>query len=70
MAGEALSRRGDHIEIFRLIPSVHGKFDIRINDELVGEHKHLPNAHLFPDLQDLIKAIDQRIKPAASDHQH
>ena len=63
MAGEALNRRGDNIESFRLIPGGHSKFDVRIDGELVAEHKHLPDAHLFPDLQDMIKAIDQRLKP-------
>ena len=61
MAGEALTRSGEHIEAFRLIPSGHGKFDVRINGELVAEHRHEPNAHIFPDLQDLMKAINQRV---------
>jgi predicted Rdx family selenoprotein len=61
MAGEALSRKGQHIESFRLIPGGHGKFDVRINGDLVAEHRHEPNAHIFPDLQDLLKALDQRI---------
>ena len=61
MAGDTLNRRGDHIESFRLIPGGHGKFDVRINGELVAEHRHEPDAHIFPDLQDLVKAIDQRL---------
>ena len=61
MAGDTLSRKGERIESFRLIPSGHGKFDVRINDELVAEHRHEPNAHIFPDLQDLLKAIDERL---------
>ncbi len=62
MAGEALTRSGEHIEAFRLIPGGHGKFDVRINGELVAEHRHEPNAHIFPDLQDLMKAINQLVK--------
>ena len=34
MAGEALSRTGEHIASMTLIPSDHGKFHIYINDEL------------------------------------
>ena len=65
MAGESLSRMGDHISFFKLIPGPHGKFDIRINGELVGEHRHEPNAHIFPDLQDLLKAIEDRVSKKA-----
>ncbi len=62
MAGEALSRPvGDHIASFKLVPGPHGKFDVRINGELVGEHRHTDDAHVFPDLQDLLKAIGDRI---------
>ena len=60
MAGEALSRKGDHIKTFNLLPGPHGKFDIRINGDLVAEHLHKPDAHIFPDLPDLLKAIDER----------
>jgi predicted Rdx family selenoprotein len=62
MAGEALNRSGDQIESFRLIPSDHGKFHIRINGELVAWHRHEPDAHIFPDLQDMMKAIKERGK--------
>ena len=62
MAGDALSRVGENIATFTLVPSVHGKFDIRINGELVASHQHLPNAHLFPDLQDLMEALNERIR--------
>ena len=65
MAGESLSRVGDYISIFKLIPGPHGKFDIRIDGELVAEHRHEPNAHLFPDLQDLLKAIEERVPKKA-----
>ncbi len=61
MAGEALSRIGESINSFKLIPGPHGKFDIRIDGNLVAEHRHEPNAHIFPDLQDLLKHIDLRI---------
>ncbi len=61
MAGEALSRTGEHIEAFKLTPSSHGKFHIYINGDLVASHQHLPDAHLFPDLQDMMKAIFDRI---------
>ena len=61
MAGEALNRAGDHIESFRLVPSVHGKFHISINGELVAWHRHEPDAHIFPDLQDMMAAINERV---------
>ena len=61
MAGEALNRAGNHIGSFKLIPGGHGKFDIRIDGELVGEHRHEPDAHIFPDLQDMMKAINERL---------
>ena len=61
MAGEALSRTGEHISEFTLVPSDHGKFHIYVNDELVASHQHLPDAHLFPDLEDMMAAILARI---------
>ncbi len=61
MAGEALSRAGENIENFKLTPGPHGKFDVIIDGDLVAEHRHEPNAHIFPDIQDLMKAIDARI---------
>ena len=61
MAGEALSRNGDSIAEFNLIPSTHGMFHIYVDDELVASHQHLPDAHLFPDLQDMMVAILTRI---------
>ena len=65
MAGEVLSRVGDQIGSFKLVPGPHGKFDILIDGELVAEHRHEPNAHVFPDLQDLLKAINQRVSEDA-----
>ena len=56
-----MSRVGNEIESFKLVPSDHGKFHITINGELVASHEHRPDAHLFPDLQDLMKAINERI---------
>ncbi|PKB83136.1 MAG: hypothetical protein BZY88_02835 [SAR202 cluster bacterium Io17-Chloro-G9] len=61
MAGEALSRVGEHISTFKLTPGPHGKFDVIVDGEVVAEHRHEPNAHIFPDLQDLMKAIEQRV---------
>ena len=61
MAGETLNRKGEYIKSFQLVPGDHGKFDVKIDDELVSEHRHEPNAHIFPDLQDLLKALDDRI---------
>ena len=60
MAGEALSRVGDHIEAFKLTPGPHGKFDVIVDGDVVAEHRHEPNAHIFPDLQDLMRAIADR----------
>jgi hypothetical protein len=34
---------------------------VRIDGELVASHQHLPDAHLFPDLQDLMEALNRRI---------
>jgi predicted Rdx family selenoprotein len=61
MAGEALSRNGDSIAEFNLIPSTHGLFHIYVDDELIASHQHLPDAHLFPDLQEMMAAILARI---------
>ena len=61
MAGEALSRVGENISSFKLTPGPHGKFDVIIDGVVVAEHRHEPNAHIFPDLQDLMKAIEQRV---------
>ena len=64
MAGEALIRIGEHISYFKLIPDPHGKFDVRINGELVAEHQHEPDAHIFPELEDLLRAINERTAKA------
>lgn len=61
MAGEALNRVGEHISTFKLTPGPHGKFDVIIDGEVVAEHRHEPNAHIFPDLQDMMKAIGERV---------
>ena len=65
MAGEALSRAGEHIAHFKLTPGPHGKFDVIVDGVVVAEHRHEPNAHIFPDLQDLLKAINERTGAAA-----
>ena len=61
MAGEALTRAGEHIDNFKLTPGPHGKFDVIIDGEVVADHRHPPEAHIFPDLQDMMKAINERI---------
>ena len=61
MAGEALSKAGEHISVFKLTPGPHGKFDVILNGTVVAEHRHEPNAHIFPDLQDLMKAINEHV---------
>jgi len=66
MAGEALSRAGEHIAHFKLTPGPHGKFDVIVDGQVVAEHRHEPNAHIFPDLQDLMKAINARVGEPAS----
>ena len=60
MAGEVLNRAGERIESFKLIPGGHGKFHVSIDGELVAWHRHEPDAHIFPDLQDMMKEIDAR----------
>lgn len=52
---------GEHINVFKLTPGPHGKFDVTINGELVDEHTHEPNNHRFPDIQDLMRHINERI---------
>ena len=61
MAGEALNRVGESAESFKLIPGDHGKSHITIDGELVAWHRHEPDAHIFPDLQDMMAAINERI---------
>lgn len=61
MAGEALSRAGERITSFKLTPGPHGKFDVIVDGRVVAGHRHEPNAHIFPDLQDLMRAINARI---------
>ena len=61
MAGEALNRVGEHIAQFKLVPGEHGKFHITIDGDLVAWHRHEPDAHIFPDLQDMMKAINERV---------
>ena len=56
-----MSRADEHISSFKLTPGPHGKFDVIVDGEVVAEHRHEPNAHIFPDLQDLMKAINDRI---------
>jgi predicted Rdx family selenoprotein len=70
MAGEALSRAGEFISSFKLTPGSHGKFDVIVDGKVVAEHKHLPDAHLFPDLQDLLKAINERTGRTPSGRNH
>ena len=65
MAGEALSQMDEHISFFKLIPGPHGKFDVRVDGELIGGHRHEPGRHIFPDKEDLMKAINQRIQKKA-----
>ena len=60
MAGEALNRVGERIESFKLVPGEHGKFHITIDGDLVAWHRHEPDAHIFPDLQDMMAAIHER----------
>ncbi len=62
MAGEALNRAGERIESFKLIPSGHGKFHVGIDGELVAWHRHEPDAHIFPDLQDVMEEISRRVE--------
>lgn len=61
MGGEALSRVDENISTFKLTPGPHGKFDVIIDGEVEAAHRHEPDAHLFPDLQDLMKAIGERV---------
>ena len=60
MAGEILNRAGERIESSKLIPSEHAKFHGSIDGELVAWHRHKSDAHIFPDLQDAMKEINER----------
>ena len=68
MAGEALSRAGEYIDNFKLTPGPHGKFDVIVGGEVVAEHRHEPNTHIFPDLQDLMRAIGSRVGEPLETH--
>ena len=61
MGGVALTSRGDEHRVLQHVPSGHGKFHITIDDELVAFNEHRPDAHLFPDLQEMMKSINKRI---------
>ncbi len=56
-----MSRADEHIASFKLTPGPHGKFDIIGDGQVISEHRHEPNAHIFPDIQDLMKVINARI---------
>ena len=56
-----MSRAGGHIASFKLTPGPHGKFDVVVDGQVIAEHRHEPNAHIFPDLQDLMKVINTRV---------
>jgi predicted Rdx family selenoprotein len=61
MAGEALGRADGHIASYKLTPGPHGKFDVVVDGQVIAEHRHESNAHIFPDLQDLMKVINTRV---------
>lgn len=50
------------IESFKLVPGDHGKFHVTIDGELVTWHRYESDAHIFPDLQDLMRAIEVRLE--------
>ena len=56
-----MSRADGHIASFKLSPGPHGKFDVVVDGQVIAEHRHEPNAHIFPDLQDLMKVINTRV---------
>jgi len=56
--------------VFKLTPGPHGKFDVIVNGTVVADHRHEPNAHIFPDLQDLMKAINERVGTAPAHGHH
>ena len=62
MAGDALSRTDERISEFSMISSVHSMFvHIYVNEELIASHQRLPDAHILPDLEDMMAAILFRI---------
>ena len=66
MAAEVLSRYGERISVFRLVPADHGKFHIYINGQLVLAHDHAPDRHYFPDLPETLTAVRRALGVAAS----
>ena len=56
-----MSRADGHIASFKLTPGPHGKFDVVVDGQVIAEHRHESNAHIFPDLQDLMKVINTRV---------
>ena len=56
-----MSSADGHIASFKLTPGPHGKFDVVVDGQVIAEHRHEPNAHIFPDLQDLMKVINTRV---------
>ena len=61
MGGDGVSGVGESRAAVTRIRRVHGKVDVRLDGELVASHQHLADAHLFPDLQDLMEALNKRI---------
>ena len=61
MAGEALSGNGESIAEFTLVPSTRGMFHIFVEDEPAAPRLRLPDARLFPDMQDMTAAILARV---------
>ena len=57
MADEALNRRGENISSFKLTPGPRRKFYVIIDGQIVAGHRHDPNALIFPNLEDMMKAI-------------
>ena len=61
LAGELLTRLGQHLAAVRLVPGGHGLFDIRVDGEKVMGHEHRPDQHYFPDAQELLPLLYQRL---------
>ena len=65
MASELLSRYGEQIEVFRLVPAEHGKFHVYINGDLALAHAHRPDQHYFPDLPETLTKVRQALGVSA-----
>ena len=52
---------GESVAEFTQVPGARGMFHIFVDDEPVAPRQRPPDAHPFPDLQDMMAAILARV---------